>query len=148
MLLSLSWGLGLNRHGSRLRGYILASALVASFTPGCKIHLRQAFYMRLDEDGRTVSAMDILVPKIGEIIGGSQREERLERIEERIRAIGQKPEDFWWYLDLRRYGRYDVLGPVERPLSYFTHYPLHVSQRAACRIWPRLRAADSVCDGR
>lgn len=60
--------------------------------------------MRLDEDGRTVSAMDILVPKIGEIIGGSQREERLEVLEEKCRAIGIDPKSMWWYLDLRRYG--------------------------------------------
>ncbi|MDX2175443.1 MAG: asparagine--tRNA ligase [Candidatus Sumerlaeia bacterium] len=64
----------------------------------------KAFYMRQNEDGRTVAAMDVLVPKIGEIIGGSQREERLDVLEGRIRELGMEPADYWWYLDLRRYG--------------------------------------------
>lgn len=64
----------------------------------------KAFYMRLNDDGETVAAMDLLVPRIGELIGGSQREERLDVLEKRIREIGQKPEDYWWYLDLRRFG--------------------------------------------
>ena len=64
----------------------------------------KAFYMRLNDDGETVAAMDLLVPRIGELIGGSQREERLDVLEARIREIGQKPEDYWWYLDLRRFG--------------------------------------------
>jgi asparaginyl-tRNA synthetase len=64
----------------------------------------KSFYMRLDEDGKTVSAMDVLVPKIGEIIGGSQREERLEVLEKRIEEVGLKKENYSWYLDLRRFG--------------------------------------------
>lgn len=64
----------------------------------------KAFYMRVNEDGRTVAAMDILVPKIGEIIGGSQREERLDVLEARLRDLNLPPEDYWWYLDLRRFG--------------------------------------------
>ena len=64
----------------------------------------KAFYMRQNDDGKTVAAMDILAPRIGELIGGSQREERLDRLENRIRELGQKPEDYWWYLDLRRFG--------------------------------------------
>jgi asparaginyl-tRNA synthetase len=64
----------------------------------------KAFYMRLNDDGRTVAAMDVLVPKIGEIIGGSQREERLEVLERRIEEMGLRRRDYWWYLDLRRYG--------------------------------------------
>lgn len=64
----------------------------------------KAFYMRLNDDGKTVAAMDCLVPGIGEIIGGSQREERLSVLEERIASLGMRPEDYWWYLDLRRYG--------------------------------------------
>ncbi len=64
----------------------------------------KAFYMRLNDDGETVAAMDLLVPRIGELIGGSQREERLDVLEKRILDMGQKLEDFWWYLDLRRYG--------------------------------------------
>ena len=64
----------------------------------------KAFYMRLNDDNKTVAATDCLVPGIGEIIGGSQREERLEVLERRIQELGMKPEDYWWYCDLRRYG--------------------------------------------
>jgi len=64
----------------------------------------KAFYMRCNEDGRTVAAMDVLLPKVGEIIGGSQREERLDVLVDRIRDCGMNPEDYGWYLDLRRFG--------------------------------------------
>ena len=64
----------------------------------------KAFYMRLNDDGKTVAAMDLLVPGIGEIIGGSQREERLDVLEARMHELQLNPEDYWWYLDLRRYG--------------------------------------------
>ena len=64
----------------------------------------KAFYMRANPDGKTVAAMDILVPKIGEIIGGSQREERLDVLEQKIATCGLKREDYWWYLELREYG--------------------------------------------
>ena len=64
----------------------------------------KAFYMRLNDDKNTVAAMDVLVPKIGEIIGGSQREERLEVLDKRIEDAGLRKEDYWWYRDLRRYG--------------------------------------------
>jgi asparaginyl-tRNA synthetase len=64
----------------------------------------KAFYMRMNEDRKTVAAMDVLVPRVGEIIGGSQREERLDRLDERITDMGLKKEDYWWYRDLRRYG--------------------------------------------
>ena len=64
----------------------------------------KAFYMRRNDDGRTVAAMDVLVPSIGEIIGGSQREERYEYLEQRIIELGFDPADYWWYLDLRKYG--------------------------------------------
>ena len=62
------------------------------------------FYMRDNDDGRTVAAMDVLVPEIGEIIGGSQREERLDVLKAKMQALGQSQEDYWWYLDLRRFG--------------------------------------------
>ncbi len=62
------------------------------------------FYMRQNDDGETVAAMDLLVPRIGELVGGSQREERLPYLEKRMAELGQKPEDYWWYLDLRRFG--------------------------------------------
>merc|ERR1711916_283949 len=64
----------------------------------------KAFYMRLNDDGKTVAAMDILVPKVGELVGGSQREERLEVLEQRIKDSGLDTESYSWYLDLRRYG--------------------------------------------
>ena len=64
----------------------------------------KAFYMRRNDDGKTVRAMDILFPGIGEIVGGSQREERLEILEQRIKEMDIDPEELWWYLDLRRFG--------------------------------------------
>ncbi len=64
----------------------------------------KAFYMRLNEDGKTVRAMDILFPGIGEIVGGSQREERLEVLKEKMQALNIPEEELWWYLDLRKYG--------------------------------------------
>ncbi|KAA6420697.1 MAG: asparaginyl-tRNA synthetase [Trebouxia sp. A1-2] len=64
----------------------------------------QAFYMRVNSDDKTVAAMDLLVPGVGELIGGSQREERLQMLEQRIAQLGLNAQDYWWYLDLRRYG--------------------------------------------
>lgn len=64
----------------------------------------KAFYMRANEDGKTVAAMDLLVPKIGELIGGAQREERHELLEKKIIAFGLNPDDYWWYIQLRKYG--------------------------------------------
>ena len=64
----------------------------------------KAFYMRQNEDGKTVAAVDVLVPGIGELIGGSQREERLDVLEARIRELGLDMDSYWWYLELRKYG--------------------------------------------
>lgn len=64
----------------------------------------KAFYMRQNDDGKTVAAMDVLVPRVGELIGGSQREERLDVLEKRIEELGLEKASYWWYLDLRRYG--------------------------------------------
>jgi asparaginyl-tRNA synthetase len=64
----------------------------------------KAFYMRLNDDGRTVAAMDVLVPRIGEIIGGSQREERFDVLQSRINEMGFDEGHYWWYLDSRRFG--------------------------------------------
>jgi asparaginyl-tRNA synthetase len=83
----------------------------------------KAFYMRLDEDEKTVSAMDIVAPKIGEIIGGSQREERLDVLQRRMQAQGMKEEDLWWYLDLRRFGTVPHAGfglGFERIVQFMT----------------------------
>jgi asparaginyl-tRNA synthetase len=83
----------------------------------------KAFYMRMNDDNKTVAAADCLVPGIGEIIGGSQREERLDRLEARIKELGMREEDYWWYLDLRRYGscRHAGFGlGFERMVMYLT----------------------------
>ncbi len=64
----------------------------------------KAFYMRANDDGKTVAAMDVLVPKIGELVGGSQREERQDVLAKKIIDVGLKPEDYWWYMQLRQYG--------------------------------------------
>ncbi len=83
----------------------------------------KAFYMRQNDDGKTVAAADCLVPGIGEIIGGSQREERLELLEARMHELGLNPEDYWWYLDLRRYGSTHHAGyglGFERLVMYLT----------------------------
>jgi asparaginyl-tRNA synthetase len=83
----------------------------------------KAFYMRLNEDGKTVRAMDVLAPGIGEIIGGSQREERLDVLEHRILEVGLPLEEYWWYLDLRRYGTVPHAGfglGFERLVQFIT----------------------------
>lgn len=100
----------------------------------------KAFYMRANEDGKTVAAMDILVPKVGEIVGGSQREERLDVLEQKIESMGLHKEDYWWYLELRKYGSVPHAGygvgferltgfvtGMEniRDISPFPRYPAH-----------------------
>ena len=84
------------------------------------------FYMRLNEGGKTVTAMDILVPGIGEVIGGAQREERLDQLLENMKFQKLKPEDYWWYADLRRYGTVPHAGfglGFERLLMFLTGVP-------------------------
>lgn len=81
------------------------------------------FYMRLNDDNRTVRAMDVLVPGVGEIIGGSQREERLDVLQSRMQELGMKVEDYWWYLDLRRFGTVPHSGfglGLERLVQFVT----------------------------
>jgi asparaginyl-tRNA synthetase len=81
------------------------------------------FYMRVNDDGKTVRAMDVLVPGVGEIIGGSQREERIDVLEERMKEQGLDPAAYWWYLDLRRYGTVPHSGfglGLERVLLFLT----------------------------
>ena len=83
----------------------------------------KSFYMKLNEDGKTVRAMDVLVPGLGEIIGGSEREENLDILQSRIKELGLREEDYWWYLDLRRYGTVPHSGfglGFERLLLYVT----------------------------
>ncbi len=79
--------------------------------------------MRLNDDKRTVAAMDVLVPRVGEIIGGSQREERLDLLQERMKDAGLKAEDYWFYLDLRRFGTVPHAGfglGLERTVQFAT----------------------------
>ncbi len=83
----------------------------------------KAFYMRMNDDNKTVAAVDLLVPGVGEIIGGSQREERLDKLLARIQELGLREEDYWWYLDLRRFGgtRHAGFGlGFERLIMYIT----------------------------
>ncbi|MDR1574655.1 MAG: asparagine--tRNA ligase [Treponema sp.] len=83
----------------------------------------KAFYMKLNDDGKTVRAMDVLVPRLGEIIGGSQREDNLEKLVSRMTELGMRAEDYSWYLDLRRYGTVPHSGfgmGFERLIQYIT----------------------------
>jgi asparaginyl-tRNA synthetase len=81
------------------------------------------FYMKVNDDGRTVRAMDVLVPKVGELIGGSQREDQLEMLQTRMQEQGLNPDDYWWYLDLRRFGTVPHSGfglGLERVIQFVT----------------------------
>ena len=83
----------------------------------------KAFYMRLNDDDKTVAAMDVLVPRIGEIIGGSQREERYDVLTDRMREAGMEESEYWWYLDLRKYGSVEHAGfglGFERTVQFMT----------------------------
>ena len=97
----VSWGVDLqSEHERHLTEEIFKMpTIVYNYPKGIK-----SFYMRLNEDGKTVAAMDLLVPKVGELVGGSQREERPDVLEARIREAGLDPKSYEWYLDLRRYG--------------------------------------------
>ena len=83
----------------------------------------KAFYMKMNDDGKTVRAMDVLVPRLGEIIGGSQREENLEKLQARIAEMGMDESEYWWYLELRRFGTVPHSGfglGFERLIQYVT----------------------------
>jgi asparaginyl-tRNA synthetase len=116
----VSWGLDLqSEHERYLAEEVFKKPTILTDYP---VEIK-AFYMRLNDDGKTVAAMDILAPKIGEIIGGSQREERLDVLESRIAAQGLNPQDYWWYLDLRRYGTVPHAGfglGFERLVQFMT----------------------------
>ena len=97
----VAWGTDLQSEHERYiaEEYCKKPTIITDYPAAIK-----AFYMRENDHGKTVAAMDILVPKIGEIIGGSQREERLDVLERKLDALGLKREDYWWYLELREYG--------------------------------------------
>lgn len=116
----VSWGLDLqSEHERYLAEELFKKPLIVTDYPAAI----KAFYMRLNDDGKTVRAMDILAPKIGEIVGGSQREERLDALQRRIQAMGVPQEDLWWYLDLRRFGTVPHAGfglGFERVVQFMT----------------------------
>lgn len=97
----VSWGCDLQSEHERYLAeeHFKKPVIIKDYPKGIK-----AFYMRINDDDKTVAAMDVIVPKVGEIIGGSQREERLDVLERRIEEGGLEKETYWWYLDLRRYG--------------------------------------------
>ncbi len=97
----VSWGIDLQSEHERYLAeeYCKKPVILTDYPADIK-----AFYMRANADGKTVAAMDILVPKIGEIIGGSQREERLDRLEEKMKEHNLNRDDYWWYLELREFG--------------------------------------------
>ncbi|UDG79731.1 asparagine--tRNA ligase [Candidatus Steffania adelgidicola] len=116
----VSWGMDLSLEHERFlaEGYFKAPVIVKNYPKDIK-----AFYMRMNDDGKTVAAMDVLAPGIGEIIGGSQREERLDRLDMRLADMGLNKEDYWWYRDLRRYGTVAHAGfglGFERLIAYIT----------------------------
>ncbi len=116
----VKWGMDLQSEHERYLSEELVGrpVVVANYPKDIK-----AFYMRLNEDGRTVAAMDVLAPGIGEIIGGSQREERLEVLDARIDEMKLPKENYWWYRDLRRYGTVPHAGfglGFERAIQYLT----------------------------
>jgi len=116
----VSWGLDLQSEHERYLAEELfkRTTIVTHYPTQIK-----AFYMRVDDDEKTVRAMDVLAPKIGEIIGGSQREERLDVLERRIQQQGLDPAVYWWYLDLRRYGTVPHAGfglGFERLVQFMT----------------------------
>lgn len=116
----VNWGLDLQSEHERYLAEELFKkpVIVTNYPVGIK-----AFYMRLNDDEKTVAAMDVLAPKIGEIIGGSQREERLDVLQQRMESQGIDPEDLSWYLDLRRYGTVPHAGfglGFERLVQFMT----------------------------
>lgn len=116
----VSWGVDLSSEHERYLAekHFKAPVVVKNYPKDIK-----AFYMRMNDDGKTVAAMDVLAPGIGEIIGGSQREERLDVLDLRLADMGLNKEDYWWYRDLRRYGTVPHSGfglGFERLVAYVT----------------------------
>lgn len=116
----VSWGIDLQSEHERFltENYAKGPVTVVNYPKDIK-----AFYMRLNDDGKTVRAMDMLVPGLGEIIGGSQREERHDVLVEKIKAMNLPVEDYWWYLELRKFGTVPHSGfglGFERLLMYLT----------------------------
>lgn len=116
----VAWGIDLQSEHERYLAEELFKkpVIVTDYPTGIK-----AFYMRLNQNGETVAAMDVLAPKVGEIIGGSQREERLDILQQRIQGAGLDLDTYWWYLDLRRFGSVPHAGfglGFERLVQFMT----------------------------
>ena len=116
----VSWGMDLQSEHERwlTEDHVKAPVIVMNYPKQIK-----AFYMRVNDDGKTVAAMDVLAPGIGEIIGGSQREERLDALDRRLAELKLDPKAYWWYRDLRRYGTVPHAGfglGLERTIIYAT----------------------------
>ena len=116
----MKWGIDLQSEHERYLTdvHVKGPAYVINYPREIK-----AFYMRVNEDGKTVRAMDLLVPRLGEIIGGSQREERYDVLVERMKEFHLPVENYWWYLELRKYGSVPHAGfglGFERFLMYVT----------------------------
>jgi asparaginyl-tRNA synthetase len=116
----VQWGIDLQTEHERYltEEYVGRPVVVMNYPKQIK-----AFYMRLNDDGRTVAAMDVLAPGIGEIIGGSQREERLDVLDRRLEETHLEKKQYWWYRDLRRYGTVPHAGfglGFERTIMYAT----------------------------
>jgi asparaginyl-tRNA synthetase len=116
----VTWGMDLQSEHERwlTEDHVKAPVIVMNYPKQIK-----AFYMRVNDDGKTVAAMDVLAPGIGEIIGGSQREERLDALDRRLAELKLDPKAYWWYRDLRRYGTVPHAGfglGLERTIIYAT----------------------------
>lgn len=116
----VSWGTDLQSEHERFLAeeYFMKPVIITDYPKGIK-----SFYMRANEDDKTVAAMDILVPKIGEIVGGSQREERLDLLVDKLKENHLSQEDYWWYLELRKYGSVPHAGygvGFERLIQFVT----------------------------
>jgi asparaginyl-tRNA synthetase len=116
----IRWGMDLQSEHERwlTEEYVRAPVVVMNYPKEIK-----AFYMRMNDDGQTVAAMDVLAPGIGEIIGGSQREERLDHLDRRLAELNLDPKAYWWYRDLRRFGTVPHAGfglGLERTIIYAT----------------------------
>jgi asparaginyl-tRNA synthetase len=116
----VAWGMDLQSEHERwlTEEHVKAPVVVMNYPKDIK-----AFYMRMNDDGKTVAAMDVLAPGIGEIIGGSQREERLDYLDRRLEELHLDPKAYWWYRDLRRYGTVPHAGfglGLERTIIYAT----------------------------
>ncbi len=116
----VKWGIDLQTEHERYltEEYVGRPVVLTDYPKDIK-----AFYMRVNDDGKTVAAMDVLAPGIGEIIGGSQREERLDVLDARLREMHLDPQAYWWYRDLRRYGTVPHAGfglGFERTIIYAT----------------------------